>query len=147
MFDRSQTILMIDDDTNDAFLTKRIFSKYAPPVKIIHCSDASIIYDDVELICTKKMNGPHLPDFIFLDINMPKANGLDLLKRLKAHEKIKMIPVLVLTTSEFRENVECAYANGAAAYIVKPTTMKAYGEFASAFMNFWCNSTKRPELN
>jgi CheY-like chemotaxis protein len=133
------TICMIDDDEHDAFLARRIFARQAPAVRFVHRADAGAIYDDVDSLCDGDS-----PDFIFLDINMPKANGLDLLRRLKSCDATQRIPVIVFTTSDVQAHVETAYENGATAYLVKPHSVEDYVKLARAFSSFWLDSARRP---
>jgi DNA-binding NarL/FixJ family response regulator len=132
------TICMIDDDEHDVFLARRIFSRHAPRVRVVHQADAGAIYDDVDPLASLH------PDFIFLDINMPKTNGLDLLRRLKSERATCAIPVIVFTTSDMQEHVDTAYARGAAAYLVKPHSVDDYARLARAFAQFWIETARRP---
>ena len=146
MTDVGLTICMIDDDEEDAFLARRIFARHAPSVRFIHRSDASAVLDDVEAL---RLDGPEVgryPDFIFLDLNMPKVSGHAILHQLKSHPLLKKIPVFVFTTSDEQELVEYAYARGAAAYIVKPNSIDEYGEMVEAFVAFWNAMVKHPVL-
>lgn len=138
-------ICMIDDDEHDAFLARRIFQRQMPQVKFEHRSDAGDIYDDVDRL---KSSGAHngFPDFIFLDINMPRASGLAILHKLKGHPTLRRIPVFIFTTSDMPEHVEIAYASGASAYFVKPHSVDEYLKLARAFAAFWIETVKRPTL-
>jgi CheY-like chemotaxis protein len=138
------TLCMIDDDAHDAFLARRLFARSAPALRVIHRADAAAICDDVESL---RAGEPAWPDFIFLDINMPKANGLALLRRLKSHDAARRIPVFMFTTSDQQENVETAYANGASAYFVKPHSVEDYLKLTRAFAAFWLETARRPRVS
>lgn len=139
-------VLLIDDDENDAFLFQRIFSKCDWPVSVSHVTDVVGIYDDVEILRQLGPHGTQSPDFIFLDINMPKVNGLVLLNSLKMHERFRMIPVVIFTTSDLQEHIDQAYAIGATAYIVKPNSVLAYQQLVGAFTQFWAGMVRRPRI-
>ena len=140
------TICMIDDDEHDVFLARRVFSRHAAALNFISRSDADVLLDDIEqLRCEGLRNGGY-PDFILLDINMPKVSGLSLLERLKAHDRLKLIPVFIFTTSDLEEHIEAAYSGGASAYITKPHSVEEYARFAQAFVAFWAAVAKRPGL-
>ncbi|MCW2286172.1 two-component system response regulator [Rhodoblastus acidophilus] len=146
MSENSPIILMIDDDEHDVFLAKRIFAKHSKVVELYHSADAEAIFDDVEKIKVKKSDETHVPDFILLDINMPKVSGLLLLRRIKDSPVYRKIPIIVFTTSDVQEHVDLAYAIGASAYMVKPTAIAAYETFVKSFLDFWCGSIRRPDL-
>lgn len=144
MCDEKLTVCMIDDDDEDAFLARRIFSRHAPTVRFVHRADAGAICDDVEALTIPDTQGGHYPDFVFLDLNMPKVSGHAILRKLKGHSIAKKIPVFVFTTSDEQEFVDSAYSNGAAAYIVKPHTIDEYDRLVEAFVSFWQDRVKRP---
>jgi CheY-like chemotaxis protein len=136
---------MIDDDEHDAFLARRIFARLAPGLRVVHRADAGAIYEDPDCLRTGELAGVY-PDFIFLDINMPKADGLSILRRLKSHRLLRRTPVFVFTTSDMQEHIETAYANGASAYFVKPHSVEDYLKLAHAFALFWLDTARRPTL-
>ena len=88
-------------------------------MKFVHRADAGDIYDDIDRL--KRDSGEtQYPDFIFLDINMPRASGLSILTKLRSHSTMRRIPAFIFTTSDMPEHVEIDYASGAAAYFVMP---------------------------
>jgi CheY-like chemotaxis protein len=146
MSNSAPTICMIDDDENDIFLTRRVFSRQAPSVKFESRSDAGAIYDNLEMLKSGETRVGGYPNFILLDLNMPRADGLSILRRLKSHEQLRRIPVFIFTTSDAQEHIESAYANGASAYISKPHSIDEYARFARAFVDFWTDVAKRPDV-
>ena len=143
MSDAAPKICMIDDDEHDAFLARRIFLRQRPHVRFEHRSDAGDIYDDVDSLRTSDLG---YPDFIFLDINMPRASGLSILHKLKIHPTMRRIPVFIFTTSDMPEHVEIAYASGASADFVKPHSVDEFVRLARVFAEFWIDTLKRPTL-
>ncbi len=77
------------------------------------------------------------PDLVLLDINMPKMGGFELLTKMKADEKFKLIPTVMLTSSKNEEDVAKSYSNGAAAYIPKPVNHEEFLKVVEAFNFFW----------
>jgi CheY-like chemotaxis protein len=75
-----------------------------------------------------------LPDFIFIDINMPVMNGLDCLEKLKEDEQLKNIPVIIYTTSNYHQNSDYTRELGAASFITKPVDIKKLPQLISAAM-------------
>ena len=139
---RRATLCLIDDDPHDAFLARRIFAREAPRLRVVHRADADAICADVG--CLRLEETGVYPDFLFLDINMPKADGFSILRELKRHRALRRIPVFVFTTSENPEHVATAYAEGAAAFLVKPPAVEEYVMLARAFVQFWLDIARRP---
>lgn len=144
MPDAGLTICMIDDDEEDAFLARRMFSRHAPSMNFVHRSDAWVVLDNVEALRLVGPEAERFPDFIFLDLNMPRVTGQSILTELKSHARLRKIPVVVFTTSDEQELVDLAYSAGAAAYIVKPQSIDEYGRMVEAFLSFWTSTVKLP---
>jgi CheY-like chemotaxis protein len=83
-----------------------------------------------------KQQGGAMPQLILLDINLPKINGLEVLKRIKQHPETKQIPVILLTTSSSQKDIMAAYQNYANCYITKPGTLDSLWECARQIENF-----------
>lgn len=108
----------MDDDHDDQLLFKEALSE----------ADNSVIYqfayngiDALEKLNSKE---DELPELIFLDVNMPKMNGIDCLKEIKKIERLKNIPVMMYSTSSFSQYKKECFENGAIDYIVKPDDYK-----------------------
>ncbi|AWK07082.1 response regulator [Flavobacterium crocinum] len=112
-------LLLADDDDDDC-----LFFKEALDETSINAS-LSIVHDGVQLMDYLKTNtSNNFPDVLFLDLNMPRKNGLECLAEIKADEKLKKLPVIIFSTSLDSEIVNNLYKNGASYYIRKP------GEFS-----------------
>lgn len=77
------------------------------------------------------------PNLILLDLNLPKKDGRAVLAELKADEDLRLIPVVVLTTSAARDDVRHAYASGAASYITKPVDFSEFTQVIATAINYW----------
>jgi CheY-like chemotaxis protein len=77
------------------------------------------------------------PDLVIVDINMPKINGLEVLKKIKSHPDFKIIPVVILTTSSESSDIQTAYQMGANSYIVKPVDFEKFIDVASQIELYW----------
>ena len=106
-------ILLADDDLDDCLLFKDALAELSFPSRLITVPNGEklmqLLYDTVEL-----------PDLLFLDLNMPRKNGLECLLEIKQTEKFKKIPVITLSTSFEKDIVARIYQNGAQYYIRKP---------------------------
>lgn len=81
-----------------------------------------------------------LPDFIILDLNMPKMNGIEFLKMLKSKKTFKFIPIVVMSTSNNYNDIKKCYEVGISGYMIKPLHYKDYKEKITALLNYWENN-------
>lgn len=137
-------ILLAEDDPRDAKLTLAALGEFnlANKVTVVHDGEQALDY----LYCRGEFAGrePGNPVALLLDLKMPKVDGLEVLKIVKADQRLKMIPIVMLTSSrETPDLVEC-YAQGVNAYVVKPVD---FGEFAKAVKQlgiFWAAINEPP---
>jgi CheY-like chemotaxis protein len=109
------TLLVIDDDDDD----KQFLIEVA---REIHCSINFVLADSFSEAIDKLHDNNCLPDFIFLDLNMPRINGKQGLKHLKNDTRLSSIPVIIYTTSKLAEDMEDVKNLGAAHFITKPNS-------------------------
>lgn len=123
-------ILLIEDDTIEVMKLKRAVKKLEMNHTLIEAKNGeealSILKDD-----------NILPDIIFLDLNMPKINGLEFLKILKKDDVLKFLPTIILTTSSNRRDVLACYSEGVAGYIIKPLKYEDYVAKIETALNYW----------
>ncbi len=126
-------ILLVEDNPLDLDLTLRAFksNKLENPVLTARDGEEALAYID------KWEKGEPRPVVILLDLNMPKVNGLEVLKVLKNHPRFKTIPVVVLTTSSESSDFREAYKLGANSYIVKPVDFEKFLEVAKQIDLYW----------
>ncbi len=117
------TIVMIEDDEGHARLIEKNIIRSGVSNPIVHFATGGAALDYLE-----KTSKPG-PLLILLDLNLPDMTGLDILKRLKAHEDLKRTPVIVLTTTDDKREIERCYELGCSVYITKPVE---YEHFAHA---------------
>lgn len=109
--------MIIDDDEEDRFFFKEIVL-----AKIFHSAICLEAYDGKDALLQLR-KAKLLPNFIFLDVNMPRMDGHACLKELKRDEKLKHIPVIMYSTSFSKESITEFYKLGALSHIIKPTDM------------------------
>ncbi|HEX3025349.1 MAG TPA: response regulator [Chitinophagaceae bacterium] len=128
--DNETEIILVEDNPSDADLTIRALKKCNVTNKILHLKDGQEVLDyifaDGEW---QETDADHLPRVILLDLKMPKVNGIDVLRKLKADERTKIIPIVVLTSSKEDPDIKECYRLGVNSYVVKPL---AFDEFAKA---------------
>ncbi|MGA2324120.1 MAG: response regulator [Sedimentisphaerales bacterium] len=124
-------ILLVEDDTVDAMTVKRA-------LKDLHVSNTLVRVINGEQALEYLLNSANIePCVILLDLNMPKMNGIEFLKIAKADDKLKYIPVVVLTTSKAdQDRFEC-FNSSAAGYIVKPVDYKGFVEAIRILDLYW----------
>lgn len=110
------SIFLADDDDDDCILFQDAINEVAQDHELV------ISYDGQELLETLDARVPPEPRLIFIDLNMPRKNGIECLQEIKTIDKLKHIPVIILSTSSQSVSIESAYVNGADLYITKPGT-------------------------
>ena len=121
-----KVVLMIDDDKEDQEIFQQELKKFASSIKFLSA------YSGEEGLAILNKNSI---DYIFLDINMPLMNGIDVLKLIKNDENLKNIPVIIFSTSDGRAYKKMALNLGAALYFTKPTSINGfYKMFEQVFL-------------
>ncbi len=142
LFNRHVEILLVEDNPGDVRLTQEVLEETQV------ANNLHIAWDGVEALDFLKQTGEFAdvprPDLILLDLNLPKMDGRELLERIKSDDKLKHIPVLVLTTSEAEEDILKAYNLHANCYIVKPLDLDKFIEIIQAIENFWLKIAELP---
>lgn len=128
----SKLILLIEDNQDDVELTMRAFSKNNIKADVIVLQDGQKAIDFF-----KEFNlNTRIPDVIFLDLNLPKKSGLDVLNFLR-NELKSIIPVVILTSSVEESDLIRAYSYGANSYIRKPIDFKQFIENIQTIGSYW----------
>ena len=119
----TRKILLVEDNPNDVILTQRMFAKSKIANEIIVVGDGQeaieFLFEDVNE-CKIKNNGHDLPLVILLDLHLPKINGIEILRKLRACEDTKLVPVIVLSTSREEDDIIASYLLGIISFVHKP---------------------------
>ena len=124
---KQKIIYVADDDEDDRLFLSDAIRKVSPEIKIVEAADGD---DLLELI--KKENTKDANILILLDMNMPRVTGLEALQVIRANEKIKHIPAVMISTSSDKKLMQDAYATGINAFIKKPNNYRDYLKIAEA---------------
>jgi len=129
-------ILLVEDNPDDAELTQRAFKRSRLSNRVITKRDGQEALD--YLFGADNRNGSNpLPDLILLDLNMPRINGLEVLQRMRAEERTRALPVVVLTTSDEQRDIINSYQLGANSYIRKPVDTHEFFETIQSLEQYW----------
>jgi two-component system, chemotaxis family, response regulator Rcp1 len=135
-------ILLVEDNPGDVRLTKESLEESNIP------NSLNVVNDGVEAIKylrnEKKYAAAERPDIIFLDINLPKKNGLEVLAEIKKDPQLKRIPVIILTTSRAEQDIINAYNLHANCYIIKPLSFEGFLDVIKAIKIFWFSVVELP---
>jgi len=130
---QNRPILLVEDNPMDVDLTRRAFTRR----KVINPFEVATDGEEALKLILGWENGEPLPVVILLDINLPKINGLDVLRVYKRHPTLQQVPVIVLTGSDEDRDIQAAYDLGANSYIVKPVDFGKFIDVASKIDLYW----------
>jgi two-component system response regulator len=140
-------ILLVEDNPADIQITKRALRDSSMPVELI------VVRDGQEAVDYLFRQGSHAssagwrkPDLILLDLNLPRLTGREVLQRVRATELLRLVPVVVLSTSNRREDVEELYATGANTYIAKPQDFARFVEVLQTIQRYWLDHALLPPV-
>jgi two-component system, response regulator len=133
-----KTILLVEDNANDEFLTLRALKKYNV------ANDVIVARDGVEALDYLFCGGPHenrdirdLPVVVLLDLKLPKIDGLEVLRRVRSDERTRLLPVVILTSSNEERDVINGYKLGTNSYIQKPVDFAAFMDAVGQLGLYW----------
>ena len=134
-------IMLIEDNPDDRDLTIRAFKKNNVLNPVIVASDGA---EALALLLGDDQRDEGNPALILLDLKLPKVDGLEVLRRIRADERTRVVPVLVLTSSKEEEDLRAAYQLGANAYVRKPVAFSEFSEAIHTVGLFWLHLNEPP---
>jgi len=137
-------ILLIEDNPGDARLAEEALKDSKVSNELYH------VEDGVQAMQFLRQQAGYgdvpLPDLVLLDLNLPKKDGREVLAEIKEDPKLRLIPVVVMTTSEAERDLIKSYDLGANAYIIKPINLDCFIEVVRVIENFWFSIVKLPQV-
>ncbi|MBS7634181.1 response regulator [Candidatus Bathyarchaeota archaeon] len=135
-------MLLVEDNTDDILITRRAMDKANIAGRLI------IVNDGEEALKFLRRRDEYrdakLPSLILLDLKMPRVDGFEVLKELKKDETLKVLPVIVFTSSERSEDVELAYKLGCNSYVVKPVKFDEFIKVIEEIKRYWLEMSEIP---
>jgi CheY-like chemotaxis protein len=127
-------ILLVEDDPMDIDLTRRAFARHkvVNPIQVARDGEEALAY------LARWERGEPKPVVILLDLKLPKVDGLEVLRRVKAHLRFRAVPVVALTSSAEDRDIQAAYELGVNSYIVKPVNFDKFVQVAAQIELYWC---------
>jgi CheY-like chemotaxis protein len=136
-----RTILLVEDNPSDVELTRRALARKQISNSMVVASDGE---EALEMLTARDAHRRIHPAVILLDLNLPKVSGLEVLRRLRADAQTKLIPVVVLTTSNEERDITSSYALGANSYIRKSIDFVAFADTIAQLGRYWLTINEPP---
>jgi two-component system response regulator len=140
-----ETILLVEDDADDELLTRRALKKNNV------CNDVVVARDGAEALDYLFVTGEHagrdpnaMPQVVLLDLNLPKVDGLEVLGRIRSDERTRLLPVVILTSSQDQEDVVGGYGLGANGFLRKAVEMGRFREAVAELGMHWMVLNETP---
>jgi chemotaxis family two-component system response regulator Rcp1 len=142
VLDRCIEILLVEDNPGDVRLTREAMKEGDV------LNHMEVVGDGVEAMAYLRQEGLYAgkprPDFILLDLNLPRKDGREVLEEIKADPNLKRIPVMVMTTSEAEQDIQRVYELHANCYITKPVDLEHFLDAIKTIKEFWFRVARLP---
>jgi two-component system, response regulator len=143
-----RTILLVEDNPDDEELTMRALSRNNISNEVV------VVRDGQEAVDWLEGTGPHsgrdpndIPALILLDLKLPKVDGLEVLRRLRANPRTAVVPVVILTSSKEERDRASGYQSGANSYVQKPVDFTAFVDAVRQLGMYWLMLNEPPPVN
>jgi two-component system, response regulator len=139
---------LVEDNMYDAEMTVRALKKVNLANKLVHLHDGQEAIDFLfgrEQYAGRDVN--NTPKVILLDIKMPKVDGIEVLKHIKANQSTRMIPVVIMTSSKEEQDIVASYSLGVNSYVVKPVEFEGFAKAVSELGLYWLLTNEAPVAN
>jgi len=135
-------VLLVEDSPGDVRLTRETFRDVNTSIHL------HVATDGIEAMAFLRREGAHVnaprPSIILLDLNLPKMDGREVLAHIKEDPSLKMIPIIILTTSDAEADIEKSYELQANCYLSKPVQLDAFESLVKSINDFWMTKVKLP---
>lgn len=141
------TILLVEDNADDELLALRALKKNSVPTRVVVARDGEEALDYI--FGSGKYAGRDVadqPKVVFLDLKLPKLNGIDVLRSIRKDSRTSRLPVVLLTSSDERQDLLDGYDSGANSYINKPVDFNEFVEQVKLMGQYWLGVNRVPAL-
>jgi two-component system, response regulator len=142
---RSEKILLVEDNPDDEALALRALKRSAPVEEVV------VARDGVEALDYLFATGPYadrdgsvMPSLVLLDLKLPRIDGLEVLRRMRADERTRLVPVVVLTSSAEEQDLIDGYGLGANSYVRKPVDFARFTRAVEQLKLYWLSLNETP---
>jgi CheY-like chemotaxis protein len=125
-------VFTADDDEDDRLLLRNAFDQQSPNCQLVFFTDG-----DELLSALTSLHPSDYPTLIILDLNMPRMSGFEVLRQIKTHPRLRLIPVVVMTTSSNEEDVALSYQAGSNSFVTKPDSYEKLLELVRITRQYW----------
>jgi two-component system response regulator len=129
-------ILFVENDAKDRLLIQSVLSSWD------HIKQVMFVTDGVEALKYLENSVTNFPFVIVIDLQMPKIDGLELIRKIRANSKYSFVPIVMFSSSNQKADIAASYQNGASAYIVKPLGFVEFSRAIKTIMSFWVDLNK-----
>ena len=144
--DRAVSILLVEDNQDHAELTLKALRNGPSTNEVFWVKDGQEALDFLQQKGRwSDASAAPRPGLVLLDVNLPKVGGHEVLRRIKADEGLKAIPVIMLTTSDREEEVAASYLSGVNSFVTKPVHFKDFVERIKSVKPYWIVTNRLPE--
>ncbi len=140
---KTVNILLVEDNPGDVRLTIEVLkdAKINNTMRVAHDGEQAL-----KILRQKGKNGQtNRPELILLDLNLPRLNGLEVLREIKTDPILRSIPVVILTSSQSEKDILDSYSEYANAYVIKPVSIQQFVAVVRSIENFWLEIVQLPE--
>ncbi|MCL4294639.1 MAG: response regulator [Anaerolineae bacterium] len=142
---REKIVLLVEDNPDDVELTLRAFRKNHLLNEVVVAQDGVEALDYLFGAGAYTGRDPHvLPQFVLLDLKLPRVDGLEVLRRIRADERTQLLPVVILTTSKEEQDLIQSYKLGANSYIRKPVDFAQFSDAVRQLGLYWLVLNEAP---
>lgn len=141
------TILLVEDNSAHAEIIIRLLGDYRIANHVYHVSDGEAALDYLfrRGVYADGLKFP-FPQLVLLDLRLPKIDGLEVLKQLKSNQDLRLLPVVVLSSSEAQRDITAAYRQDANSYLVKPADYEQFVVLIKTLGLYWLTLNRHPKL-
>lgn len=137
----SVDILLVEDNPGDKRLVREAFRDSTLELTFSTVSDGS---EALEYLTERQQTDPAFPDLLLLDLNLPQTSGFDVMETMNEDPELSKVPILVLTSSEDKDDIRSSYGLSANAYLSKPDSPTEFATLAESVEAFWFESAHLP---